>query len=120
MKSIKIEEIYLMNVSFYLHTYRDVYRFIQINKKCLNVISRLNVNPYFKNIQSLTSYMKRFSPQTIKCGNAGRGKSHGFSRVVAGTWVIFSSYSGNSIRNSSLFIEVRNLSRYEGQLRNIN
>ena len=26
---------------------------------------------------------------------AGRGKSHGFSRVVAGTWGIFSSYSGD-------------------------
>ena len=51
---------------------------------------------------------------------AGRGKSHGFSRVAAGTWGIFSSYSRNSIRNSSLFIEVRNLSRYEGQLRNVN
>ena len=25
----------------------------------------------------------------------GRGKSHGFSRVVAGTWGIFSSYSGD-------------------------
>ena len=28
--------------------------------------------------------------------------------------------TGKSIRNSSLFIEVRNLSRYEGQLRNVN
>ena len=28
--------------------------------------------------------------------------------------------AGMSIRNSSLFIEIRNLSRYEGQLRNIN
>ena len=26
---------------------------------------------------------------------AGRGKSHWFSRVAAGTWGIFSSYSGN-------------------------
>ena len=26
---------------------------------------------------------------------AVRGKSHGFSRVVAGTWVIFSSYGGD-------------------------
>ena len=26
---------------------------------------------------------------------AGRGKSHGFSRVAAGTWGIFSSYSVN-------------------------
>ena len=28
--------------------------------------------------------------------------------------------AGMSIRNSSLFIEVRNLSRYDGQLRNVN
>ena len=27
---------------------------------------------------------------------AGRGKSHVFSRVAAGTWVIFSSYSGDA------------------------
>ena len=33
-----------------------------------------------------------------------------YSRVTAGI----------SIQNSSLFIEVRNLSRYEGQLRNVN
>ena len=33
-----------------------------------------------------------------------------YSRVTAGM----------SIRNSSLFVEVRNLSRYEGQLRNVN
>ena len=51
---------------------------------------------------------------------AGRGTSHGFSRVTAGTWGIFSITAGMSIRNSSLFIEVRNLSRYEGQLRNVN
>ena len=25
----------------------------------------------------------------------GRGKSHGFSRVAVGTWVIFSSYDGD-------------------------
>ena len=26
----------------------------------------------------------------------GRGKSHGFSRVAAGTWGIFSSYDGDT------------------------
>ena len=26
-----------------------------------------------------------------------RGKSHGFSRVAAGTWVIFSSYDGDAL-----------------------
>ena len=27
---------------------------------------------------------------------AARGKSHGFSRVAAGTWSIFSSYDGDA------------------------
>ena len=38
-----------------------------------------------------------------------RGKSHGFSRVAAGTWGIFSSYDGMPILNVSLFSEVRTL-----------
>ena len=38
-----------------------------------------------------------------------RGKSHGFSRVPAGTWVIFSSYDRMPIRNGSLFSEDRPL-----------
>ena len=38
------------------------------------------------------------------------GRHVGYSRVA----------TGMSIRNSSLFNEVRNLSRYEGQLRNVN
>ena len=38
-----------------------------------------------------------------------RGKSHGFSRVAAGTWGIFSSYTGMPILNGSLFSEVRTL-----------
>ena len=36
-----------------------------------------------------------------------RGKSHGLSRVAAGTWVIFSSSDGLPILNGSLFSEVR-------------
>ena len=51
---------------------------------------------------------------------AGRGKSHGFSRVRQEPGVYSQVTAGMSIRNSSLFIEVRNLSRYEGQLRNVN
>ena len=48
------------------------------------------------------------------------GKSHGFSRVAQEPGVYSRVTAGMSIRNSSLFIEVRNLSRYEGQLRNVN
>ena len=47
------------------------------------------------------------------CGIAphlvARGKSHGFSRVAAGTWVIFSSYDVDATLNGSLFSEVRTL-----------
>ena len=38
-----------------------------------------------------------------------RGKSHGFSRVAAGTWGIVSSYDGMPILNGSLFSEIRTL-----------
>ena len=38
-----------------------------------------------------------------------RGKSHGFSRVAAGTWGIFSSSDGDAILNGSLFSEVKTL-----------
>ena len=37
------------------------------------------------------------------------GKSHGFSRVAAGTWGIFSSYDGDAHSNGSLFSEVSTL-----------
>ena len=36
-----------------------------------------------------------------------RGKSHGFSRVAAGTWGIFSSYDGDAHFKPCLFSEVR-------------
>ena len=37
------------------------------------------------------------------------GKSHGFSRVVAGPWGIFSSYDGDAHSKRGLFSEVRTL-----------
>ena len=48
--------------------------------------------------------------ERLMCFLELRQKPGVYSRVTAGM----------SIRNSSLFIEVRNLSRYEGQLRNVN
>ena len=49
-----------------------------------------------------------------------RGKSHGFSRVAAGTWGIFSSYDRDAILNGSLFSEVRTPARYDGHLGKLN
>ena len=40
---------------------------------------------------------------------AARGKSHGFSLVAAGTWCIFSSYSGGVHLKLEMFSEVRTL-----------
>ena len=50
-----------------------------------------------------------------------RGKSHGFSRVAAGTWGIFSSWDGNahSKRDVSL-VKSGHLSRYDGHLGKLN
>ena len=44
---------------------------------------------------------------------AGRGKPHGFFELRQEPGVYSRVTAGMSIRNSSLFIEVRNLSRYE-------
>ena len=44
----------------------------------------------------------------------------GFLEVRQEPGVYSRATAGMFIRNSSLFIEVRNLSRYEGQLRNVN
>ena len=38
-----------------------------------------------------------------------RGKSHGFSRVAAGTWGIFSSYDGDAHCKREFVSEVRTL-----------
>ena len=38
-----------------------------------------------------------------------RGKSHGFSRVAAGTWGIFSSYNGDAHSKREFVSEVRTL-----------
>ena len=46
-----------------------------------------------------------------------RGKSHWFSRVVAGTWGIFSSYDGDAhSKREFCLVKSGHLSRYDGQL----
>ena len=46
----------------------------------------------------LTGKMQLLSMQSRGNGThlVARGKSHGFSRVAAGTWDIFSSYDGDA------------------------
>ena len=50
----------------------------------------------------------------MKCRGIGphlvaRGKSHGFSRVAAGTWGIFSSYDGDAHSKREFVSEDRTL-----------
>ena len=51
---------------------------------------------------------------------AGRETLMGFHELRQEPGLYSRVTVGMSIRNSSLFIDVRNLSRYEGQLRNVN
>ena len=68
-KHSKLESIYLMNVSLYLSNYREIYKFIQINKKCFEIINNLKINPYFQPDLSLELFLKHFSPNTINRRN---------------------------------------------------
>ena len=51
---------------------------------------------------------------------AGRESLMGFVELQQEPGVYSRITAEMSIRNSSLFIEVRNMSRYEGKLRNVN
>ena len=54
------------------------------------------------NTQLLCMQRRGIGPHLV-----ARGQSHGFSRVAAGPWGIFSTYDGDAILNGSLFSEVR-------------
>ena len=63
--------------------------------------------------------------ETTRCAQGGDRKPGGkslmcFLELPQELGVYSRVTAGMSIRKSSLFIEVRNLSRYEGQLRNVN
>ena len=50
-----------------------------------------------------------------------RGKSHVFSRVAAGTWVIFSSYDWDAhSKREFVLVKSGHLSRYDGHLGKLN
>ena len=65
----QLEEFYLMHVALYLPTYSSVYRFIQINKKCLDTIESLKITPRITGNVSIQSFHKRFLPDTMDLMN---------------------------------------------------
>ena len=65
-KDKKLELSFLMNVALYLESAQDVKNFIQVNKKALETIKGLKVNPFFSDIgidltqnYSAEEYMKK-------------------------------------------------------------
>ncbi|ELP92292.1 hypothetical protein EIN_119660, partial [Entamoeba invadens IP1] len=42
---VKLEEFYLMNVVLYINTFKSLLTFSTINKKCIRVMKRLQINP---------------------------------------------------------------------------
>ena len=65
---VTLEPIYLMNVLLYLPTYNEVTHFLLINKKCLESLERLKVNPQFINRFSYDWYLNHFTPECV-CEN---------------------------------------------------
>ena len=63
--SVKLEKLFLMNVSLYLETRFDVFNFIQINKKCHESICMLKINPSSIDDYSKEWFSKHFSPDTV-------------------------------------------------------
>ena len=61
----QLESIFLMNVAIYFKTYREVFRFIQINHKCFDVVDNMKINPSFNCSASLDSFFKRFQTETV-------------------------------------------------------
>ncbi|EKE40302.1 SPRY domain containing protein [Entamoeba nuttalli P19] len=58
-----------MNVVLFFPTYRDIYRFIKVNHKCLDTIKGLKTNPMFCSSESFVSFFKRFQTDTFEvCG----------------------------------------------------
>ena len=85
----------------------DSMEFNQVNRGCLRVLlGKLNCSRHKARELGLISQGGEGLLGFIEL----RQEPGLYSRVTAGM----------SIRNSSLFIEVRNLSRYEGELRNVN
>ena len=65
-KDKKLELSFLMNVALYLESAQYVKNFIQVNKKALETIKGLKVNPFFSDIgidltqnYSAEEYMKK-------------------------------------------------------------
>ena len=66
-------------------------------------------------ISDIHGYLSRMGPHLV-----ARGKSHGFPRVAAGTWVYSRVTTGMPILNGSLLVKSGHLSRYDGHLGKLN
>ena len=69
MQKSKLETIYLAKIVLHIQTSEYLKLFLQINKKCLDAIKCLKVNPHFINSNSIKWFFKHFHPDTIDCSN---------------------------------------------------
>ncbi|ELP90232.1 hypothetical protein EIN_107310 [Entamoeba invadens IP1] len=64
-----MEMVYLMQVSLYLPTLKDIMTFITINKKCQVAVTSLKVNPWFSKSDDIEKFCTFFSPDTVNCNS---------------------------------------------------
>ncbi|ELP90821.1 hypothetical protein EIN_027100, partial [Entamoeba invadens IP1] len=63
----KLERMYQMNVVLYFPTYSDVSTFVRINKKSLDAVKSLKINPWFSSPYSIMKFHTHFTPETMNC-----------------------------------------------------
>ncbi|ELP91710.1 hypothetical protein EIN_519070 [Entamoeba invadens IP1] len=64
-----MEMIYLMQVSLYLPSLKDIMTFITINKKCQDAVTSLKVNPWFSKSNDIETFCAFFFPDTVNCNS---------------------------------------------------
>ncbi|ELP91260.1 hypothetical protein EIN_152270, partial [Entamoeba invadens IP1] len=63
----RLEMVYLMQISLYLPTMKDVLTFIQISHNAQMAISSLKVNPWFTTKEDIEEFCTIYSPDTVNC-----------------------------------------------------
>ncbi|KAL7722971.1 B30.2/SPRY domain-containing protein [Entamoeba marina] len=58
-----------MKVALHFPTYVEILHFLLVNSKCFETIKALKINPWFTTSESITSFMKRFQPETFNAQN---------------------------------------------------
>ncbi|KAL7715604.1 B30.2/SPRY domain-containing protein [Entamoeba marina] len=85
-----------MNICLKFSSFKDIRRFVQVNKKCYESVVMLKVNPFFNYFSSIKKFCIHFKPTTINLANHQFFNSKLFSVVEYIKYPQFSSFIKNN------------------------